>query len=256
MPTHNAVSILFKAFIDSFRPRMLALTLVSVALAAVFWIVVIWFSINPLVSGAMGLLSWLGLDFSAEVIQADQGMLNWLKFILVPLVVFSLLWPMVATSAVLLAGLYVTPPVVRFLAGKEFSSLQRKGNSGIFRNLWSTLKAVLVFILAWIVTLPLWLIPGVAFILPIVLTAYLLIAVMRFDALADHASIQEIEQIRQNDSTSAWLIGLVCAFLSFIPPILLIMPVMSALAFTRYYLEALENQRKFESTRGVLIDSK
>ena len=69
-------------------------------------------------------------------------------------------------------------------------------------------------------------------------------AVMRFDSLAGHATKLEIKEIRRRDSTSAWLIGLVCAFLSFIPPILLIMPVMSALAFTRHYMGALAHVRQ------------
>ncbi|MFN7505129.1 MAG: hypothetical protein ACK5Q1_06165, partial [Limnobacter sp.] len=53
----------------------------------------------------------------------------------------------------------------------------------------------------------------------------------------------EMKEIKKRDSTSAWLIGLVCACLSFIPPILLIMPVMSALAFTRHYMVVLQQVR-------------
>lgn len=251
----NAASILLSALIDSFRPRMLMLTLVSVALASLFWLVVIWLSVDPLVNAAMWMLSWLGLDFSAELAGADAGQFAWLKFILVPLAVFGLLWPIVATSAVLLAGLYVTPPVVNYLGGREFSSLQKRGDAGFVKGLWVTLKAVLVFLLAWVLTLPLWLIPGVAFILPVLLTAYLLIAVMRFDSLAGHATRQEMQLIRKKDSTSAWLIGLVCAFLSFIPPVLLIMPVMSALAFTRYYLGELDRLRQSENSSGQVTRS-
>ncbi|HEX4842333.1 MAG TPA: EI24 domain-containing protein, partial [Limnobacter sp.] len=215
----------------------------SVALAAVFWLVVIWLSVDPLVNAAMWLLSWLGLDFSMEAATSDAAMLGWLKVILVPLAVFGLLWPLVATSAVLLAGLYVTPPVVNYLTEREFQGLAKRGDANIMHSLWVTLKAVSVFLLAWIFTLPLWLIPGIAFVLPVLLTAYLLMAVMRFDALSGHATRVEIKAIQKRDSTSAWLIGLVCAFLSFIPPILLIMPVMSALAFSRHYLGSLEQLR-------------
>jgi len=230
---NNAMSILFHALVDSFRPKMLMLTLVSVALASVFWLVVIWLSIDPLVSAATWALGYLGLDFSTAALATDSAFMGWLKFILVPLAVFGLLWPIVATSAVLLAGLYVTPPVVNYLTEREFRGIQKKGDSGMVTSLWVTLKAVLVFLIAWLVSLPLWLIPGMAFVLPILLTAYLLMTVMRFDSLAGHAT----------NSTSAWLIGLVCAFLSFIPPILLIMPVMSALAFTRHYMGVLQQVR-------------
>ncbi|WP_334119450.1 EI24 domain-containing protein [Limnobacter sp.] len=241
---NNALSILVNALVDSFRPKMLMLTLASVAIASVFWLVVIWLSIDPLVNAAMWVLSYLGLDFSAEAVSTDAEFLGWLKFILVPLAVFGLLWPIVATSAVLLAGLYVTPPVVNYLTDKEFQGIEKKGDSGMVMSLWVTLKAVVIFLVAWIVTLPLWLIPGMAFVLPVLLTAYLLMVVMRFDSLAGHATKLEIKEIRKRDSTSAWLIGLVCAFLSFIPPILLIMPVMSALAFTRHYMGTLVQVRE------------
>ena len=252
---NNAISVLFHALVDSFRPKMLMLTLVSVALASVFWLVVIWLSIEPLVHAAKWFLSYLGFDFSGQAASTDSALLGWLKFILVPLAVFGLLWPIVATSAVLLAGLYVTPPVVNYLTGREFQRIEKKGDSGLVLSVWVALKAVLVFLIAWVVTLPLWLIPGVALVLPILLTAHLLMTVMRFDALAGHATKLELKEIKKRDSTSAWLIGLVCAFLSFIPPILLIMPVMSALAFTRHYMGALAQVRQDKVIDGPLIES-
>lgn len=238
----NPVEILFKAALDSFRPRMLALTLVSVAAAVIFWLVILWLSIDPLWSLALSALSYIGFDMAVPA--ADEFfLLGALKAVLVPLTVFGFLWPIVASSAVLLAGLYVTPPVVKYLSKRDFPELQEKGEAGTIAGLWVTLKAVVIFLIGWIVTLPLWLIPGMALVLPILLTAYLLIAVMRFDALVEHATKQEMKLIKKRDSSSAWLIGIVCAVLSFIPPILLIMPVMSALAFTHHYLGNLQNMR-------------
>ena len=243
---NNAMSILFNALVDSFRPKMLMLTLVSVAIASVFWIVIIWLSVDPLVNAATWALGYLGFDFSADAVATDAAFMGWLKVILVPLAVFGLLWPIVATSAVLLAGLYVTPPVVNYLTEREFQGIEKRGDSGMVMSLWVTLKAVVIFLIAWIVTLPLWLIPGMAFVLPILL---------RFDSLAGHATKLEMKEIKKCDSTSAWLIGLVCAFLSFIPPILLIMPVMSALAFTRHYMGALVQVRNNKTIDMPAIES-
>lgn len=238
----NAIDILLKSLMDSFRPKMLALTLISVAAATIFWLVILWLSIDPLVSLAMSALSFIGFDMTVPA-GSDFFLLGVLKTILVPLTVFGFLWPIVASSAVLLAGLYVTPPVVKYLAARDYPELKRSGESGSMMGLWVTVKAVIIFIVGWIVTLPLWLIPGMAFVLPLLLTAYLLIAVMRFDALVEHATKKEMKLIKKRDSSSAWLIGLVCAFLSFVPPILLIMPVMSALAFTHHYLGNLSQLR-------------
>lgn len=256
---NNAIFILFSAFVDSFRPKMLMLTLVSVVLALVFWLVIVWFLVDPLVNVAIWALSLMGLDFSPQAVAVDTSFLQWLKWILVPLAVFGLLWPIVATSAVLLAGLYVTPPVVNYLTSQEFQGLQKKGSPSMLNSLWVMLKSVLVFLMCWLLTLPLWLIPGLALLLPVLLTAYLLMSVMRFDALAGHASKVELIEIKKRNSPSAWVIGLVCTFLSFIPPLLLIMPVMSALAFTRHYMGELVQLRAEKvinmTTQSIYIDS-
>lgn len=238
----HGLQILFKALVDSFRPRMLMLTLVSVAAAAIFWVVLIWLSTDPLANLAISLLGHIGIDVSQSATDSF-ALVGWLKAFLVPMAVFGFMWPIVASSAVLLAGLYVTPPVLNYLGQREYSSLKKQGEGTLLMGLWVTLRAVVIFLVGWIITFPLWLIPGMAFVLPLLWTAYLLIAVMRFDALSAHATKAELKLIKKKDSSTPWLIGVVCAFLSFVPPILLIMPVMSALAFTRYYLGALENIR-------------
>lgn len=244
---NNAFSVLINALIDSFRPRMLILTLGAVAAALIFWLVLIWLAMDPLSQWILQGLGSIGLDTGLNGPE-ESGIYQLVKVLIVPLVVMGLLWPIVASSAVMLAGLYVTPAVLSYLSKRDFPDLKHMGRNGMVRSLWVTLKSVIVFLVGWIVTLPLWLIPGMAFVIPLILAAYLLISVMRFDALADHASPEEYAQIKKLDSSSAWLIGLVCAFLSFVPPILLIMPVMSALAFTRFYLKQLESLR---ALRGV-----
>lgn len=253
---NNAFQVLMSALVDSFRPRMLMLTLVSVTAALIFWMVIIWLSVEPVVGAANWLLNWAGFDLSGAG-SVDATLITWLKAFLVPLAVFGLLWPVVASSAVLLAGLYVTPLVVKYMASRDFSDLTPQGETGVITSLWITLKAVIVFLLGWIVTLPLWLIPGMAFLLPLLLTSYLLMTVMRHDALSEHATRAELNQIKKRDSTSAWLIGVVCAFLSFVPPVLLIMPVMSALAFTRHYMNTLREIRHTPASpsKTLTIDS-
>ena len=199
---NHAITLLSHAFVDSFRPQMLLLTLASVALAGVFWIVLIWFSIDPLAQLAINLLTNAGFDIAVPAGQ-DFLILSWLKAILVPLAVFGFLLPIVASSAVLLAGLYVTPPVVKYLIKKEFVRIQAKSEASLLLGFWVTFKAVFVFLMAWFITLPLWLIPSMAFVLPVVLTAWLLMTVMRFDALSEHATKIEMKQLQKRHSGSA-----------------------------------------------------
>lgn len=239
---NNALTVLIKAFVDSFRPQMLALTCVAVGVSVLFWIFLVWFSLGPLSELAVYLLGAMGVEVDVYP-EAQSTLAGFARSVLTPMLVFGLMWPFVATLAVLLASLYATPLVVKYLGQREFAHLEKKGNAGFVRGVWVACKSVVIFLVVWILTLPLWLIPGVAFLMPILLTAYLLMTVMRFDALATHASVDEINRMTQRDTGSSWFIGLVCAFLSFIPPVLLIMPVMSALAFTRHYLQVLDEER-------------
>ncbi len=232
---------------------MLKLTVLSIAAACAFWLIVLWLSVEPLANLVTLLLSQWGFDVGL----GDSGfvLFGLIKAFVVPMMVFSFLWPIVASSAVLLAGLYVTPPVVNWLSKRpEFADLECKGNSSMWLGLMVTLKAVAIFMVGWIVTLPLWLIPGMGFVLSLGWTAYLLIEVMRFDALAAHATREEMKLLRRQDQTGVWIVGVVCAFLSLIPPILLLMPVMSALAMTRHYLALLKKIRRGTAQQDQVID--
>lgn len=241
--SRNPFAILIRAFFDAFRPQMLGLTLLALGLSIVAWIVMLWLCLSPLYDFANYLVGLASTGDFALPMETDSAFLGIFKSMFVFFLIFGVLWPIVASTAVMLASLYATPAVVSFLVKTDFPHLEKRGDASVFRGIWVALKSVLVFLLVWVCTLPLWLIPGVALVLPVLLTGYLLVSVMRFDVLASHAQVEEIHQIAQRDGSSAWILGVVCAFLSFIPPIFLIMPVMSSLAFARHYFLALQQER-------------
>jgi CysZ protein len=242
--SRNPFAILIRAFFDAFRPQMLGLTLLALGLSIAAWIVMLWLFMGPLSSFANYLLGLVSAGDLALPLETDSAFLDIFKSMLVMFLVFGVLWPIVASTAVMLASLYATPAVVSFLTKTDFPHLKEQGNASFFRGIWVAFKSVLVFLLLWVCTLPLWLIPGVALVLPILLTGYLLVSVMRFDVLSSHATVEEINRIAKRDGGAAWILGVVCAFLSFIPPIFLIMPVMSSLAFARHYFLALQHERE------------
>jgi hypothetical protein len=84
----------------------------------------------------------------------------------------------------------------------------------------------------------------VAFFMPFIWTAYFLVAVMSYDCLLAHATPEEYKTLYQSNTQGAWFIGLMCAVLSVIPPLFLLMPVLSALAFSYFYLNKLEVLRR------------
>lgn len=99
-----------------------------------------------------------------------------------------------------------------------------------------------------IVTLPLWLLGPLAVLLPLLLSAYLNQRLFRYDALSEHADAAEMKQIFESARGRLFLLGLLTGALYFIPPINLIAPILSALAFIHLCLAELESFRS--GTRG------
>ncbi len=241
----NPIEVLIKSTFDTFRPKMLSLTLTSIALSVVFWLILFWFAFEWGIQWANSFLNSMGFDMTVAV-GDELFLLTLLKSILLPLTVFGLLWPIVVGTAVFLAGIYVMPPVIRFLESKHVMGIHRHSEIGISTTVFFAIKVFTKFLVFWLISIPLWFIPGVAFILPVFLTAYMLRTLMRFDALSEHATQKEIAIISKQDDFKTWVIAFICALLSFIPPILLIVPVLSALSFGRYYLNALGQLRQSE----------
>lgn len=241
----SALFSLGRGLMGAFHPRMLLLTFMALAAAVSVWFFVVWQLIDPL-------LQWvhtqLMLDGQvSEPLEWVSSLVGFsIKGMLVPLVVFVILWPLVASTAVIVASVIVMPFAIAHIARSDFPQLARRGQSAILASIWQAVKASVVFLLGWILTLPLWLIPGAMFILPIFWTSYLLVAVMSFDCLTEHASRAEFRQLYDRHARSAWTIGLGCTLLSLIPLFFFLVPVISALAFTHYYFGHLTRLREQE----------
>jgi len=79
------------------------------------------------------------------------------------------------------------------------------------------------------------------------LSAYLNQRLFRYDALSDHADAAEMKRIFEFARGRLFLLGLLTGALYFIPPINLIAPIFSALAFIHLCLSELESLRSAES---------
>jgi hypothetical protein len=110
-------------------------------------------------------------------------------------VVLSLLAPLVILTAVLIATIFAMPVLVRHVARRDFSRLEQRHGGTVFGSLWNAVAAIFLFVLLWVVTLPLWLLGPLALPLPLLLSAYLNQRLFRYDALSDHADADEMALI-------------------------------------------------------------
>ena len=133
--------------------------------------------------------------------------------------------------------------------------------ASLFWSLGSTLLAAIALLLS----IPLWLVPPLILVLPPLIWGWLTYRVMSYDALANHASSQERQQIFKEHRGSLLAIGIISGYLGAAPSVIwasgamfvalapVLVPVaiwiytlvfaFSSLWFAHYTLEALEQLR-------------
>jgi hypothetical protein len=125
---------------------------------------------------------WLWLD--------GVGLPN-LKTVVAPLVVIFSVTPLVVVASLLAVSFFMTTALTRMVAERRFATLQRKEGASFLQSVLWTLLSVVLALGAFLVTLPLWLVPPLALVLPALIWGWLTYRVLVFDVLADFASTPE-----------------------------------------------------------------
>lgn len=221
-----------------------------------FWLIVL----PPLVS-SLGLFMvfayfWSGWTLGLGGFLDSLSIFQWLReftglvsFSMWAAVVFLILLfiPLVFLSSLLLTALFVMPVVLSRVSKADFPHLEKKRGGSLIGSLWNTLWVTAVFTVAFVVTLPLWLVPGFQILVPLVLTAWLNKKIFLYDVLQDFASEDERKRIEQEEAGPLYGMGLLLGLLSYIPLAIFLIPVMSALSYTYFGLNALVDRRGGES---------
>ena len=109
---------------------------------------------------------------------------------------------------------------------------------------------LIVFLVAWVVTLPLWLLPGMGVVLPVLLAAYINQRAYRYDALGAHADAAELRAVIETERGQLYLVGIVAGLLAYVPILNLLAPAFSGLAFIHFALDALRRRRSAETVKS------
>jgi hypothetical protein len=225
-------------FLDSFwravaycvRPRVIALSFLPLILMVAL-------------SLGLGYFYWdAALDWVRSLLDASAmvtTLLDWLqgigagalKPVLAPLIVIFAVTPLIVVVSLLIVALLMAPALVALVAERRFPALERKhGGSWLGALVWS-LGSTLMAVVALVVTVPLWLVPPLILILPPLIWGWLTYRVMAYDALADHASREERNEILRRHR--GWLlgIGVLTGFLGAAPSLLWASGALFAVAF-------------------------
>src|SRR5690606_5494170 len=99
------------------------------------------------------------------------------------------------------------PIVLRHIEKREYIGLVRHGQFANTYGMWNAIWVAILFSLGWILTMPLWLIPPLPIILPIVWWAFAFARILRVDAVIEHASAKERKLLWRRHSRQYWLMG-------------------------------------------------
>ena len=202
--------------------------------ALVVWLALAFFALEWFVAE---LLQWPPLNWIAA-----WGVV-WLAKILAWiggwLAVFSLAY----LTAMLLAAIFIVPLLVNEIGAREYPDVARMGEDSVVASTGNSLIAATGFLVGWIGTLPLWLIPGMALVLPIYWLAWLNRRTFAYDALAAHATRSEWKTLFEKHRGNMLLLGVLLGLLAHVPFVGLLVPAFAALAYVHYGLEALRRER-------------
>jgi CysZ protein len=229
---------LMRALRDMTQPRIISLIIWPVLLAIALWAMLLYLFWHPLLGG---LQDWLaGLIAAANYFNWN---LSWLSNALSIFLLFALLILFINVTAVLITSVFAMPVLLRIIGARDYADVEIRRGGSTWGSVKNALIAVAVFTPLWLITLPLWLIPPLAVVVPLLLSAYLNQRLFRYDALSDHASAEEYKVIVKNHRGTLWLLGLLVAFVQFIPLANLIAPVFIGLAYIHYTLGRLRQLR-------------
>ena len=146
--------------------------------------------------------------------------------------------------AMVLTAVIVLPLLLNHLAEVDYPELARMGADSFVAASWNSVWAAVLFIAGWLLTLPLWLIPGVGLVLPLFWMGWLNRRTFAYDALSAHANDAEWSELRRQRAMPLFGLGLLMAVLTYVPFVGMFAPSLAALAYIHYCLEALRQLRQ------------
>jgi CysZ protein len=182
------------------------------------------------------------LDYPPMTLLIGWGLV-WLAYMLAYLGAWLAIFAVAYLLASLLAAIFIMPLLLKHLSSTEYRDLAALGQDSFTAATVNSLLAAFLFVLAWVLTLPLWLIPGFSLLIPLLLMAWLNRRTFAYDALSMHATAVEWNGLRGQHKTPLFMLGLSMALLAHIPIIGLLVPALAALSFVHYGLEALRRSR-------------
>lgn len=231
---------LFYAFGNIFHPSMLWLMIWPMLIAFAIWGTLLWIMGAQLV---LLLSGWL-----QELIQSGTFLIRWdlrdAIVITAKILIFLVFIPLVWLTALLILGTFGMPAMVEHVASRRYPQLARRQGGSLAGSIWNGVVALAGLIGLGLVSIPFWLVPPLWPLIPVAIMGWLNQRVLRYDALAEHASGDEMQRIFASRRGTLYAMGAIVALLAYVPFVGFVAPVLFGLAFIHLLLGDLEAHRQ------------
>jgi Etoposide-induced protein 2.4 (EI24) len=254
----------WRAAMYCLHPRVIALSVLPLVIMAVIALGLGYFFWDDTLAQIRASLN--SFELVATTVRWLEGIgLGNLRSVLAPVVLLFLAIPVIVIVSLLFVAVFMTPAMVALVAERRFPRLERKKGGSMLASVFWSLGSTLVAAIALVLSIPLWLVPPLILILPPLIWGWLTYRVMSYDALSEHASVDERRQIFKEHRTSLLSIGVISGYLGAAPSVIwasgamfvaaapILVPVaiwiytlvfaFSSLWFAHYALDALEQLR-------------
>ena len=235
----SAFASLAYGLANLFHPRMLWLMLWPMLVALIVW-------------GSVALALWTRTAlWLAEVITrytADAAAfvnldIGNVALIAANIVLILLFIPLVYLTALFILGIFGMNAMVDYVASRSFPQLERRRGGGTVGSSLNAAGAFLGMLGLFVVSIPLWVVPPLWPVIPVLVLAWVNQRLLRYDALAEHADKAEMQGLFRERRGALYLLGLVMALAAFVPLVGFAAPVVFGLAYIHYLLGALAHRR-------------
>ncbi|MCD2517412.1 EI24 domain-containing protein [Massilia sp. G4R7] len=201
-----------------FSRRMLVLSTAPLALTLILWGALLWTGLQPLLDWLQGVFAQYDIFQTSGSMLAMLG-LGVLKAMVIPLLAIAVLLPLMIASALLFMGVIAMPAIERHVGNSQYPKLEKKQGGSFLGSVAINLGSTAVFAVLWLVTLPLYAVPPVAWLVQACLWAWVTSRVMSYDALAAHASPDERRELMRRHRGSLLAIGFASGLAGALPGI-------------------------------------
>jgi hypothetical protein len=230
---------------------------IGFALANILHPRMIWLMIWPLVI-ALGIWGTLAIVFWAQIALAIaewmQRGLAYAPFIgdwdfttatlfAAKLLILLMLVPLIQLTALLILSIFGMPSMVEHVASRSYPRLERRKGGSLAGSVWNSGAGLLGLAGLGLVSIPFWIFPPLWPLIPVAILGWVNQRVLRYDALAEHASAEEMRRLFSRRWGGLYVMGLILAVAAYIPLLGFFAPVLLGLSFIHYLLAALEEER-------------